>query len=48
VERDADDVAAIVGNLREKLLSIDHVVNEEGNKIAKFKETQPKSESSIT
>ena len=48
VEREADDVAAIVSNLREKLLSIDHVVNEEGSKIAKFKETRPKSESSIT
>jgi len=48
VEREADDVAAIIGNLREKLLSIDHVVNEEGNKIAKYKETRPKSESSLT
>ena len=48
VEKEADDVAAIIGNLREKLLSIDHVVNEEGNKIAKYKETRPKSESSLT
>jgi len=48
VESEADDVATIISNLREKLLSIDHVVNEEGNKIAKFKETRPKSESSLT
>jgi chromosome segregation ATPase len=48
VEKEADDVAIMITNLREKLISIDQVVNEEGNKIAKFKETRPKTESSLT
>lgn len=48
VEKEADDVATMITNLREKLITIDQVVNEEGNKIAKFKETRPKSESSLT
>ncbi len=48
VEREADDVANLVNNLREKLMNIDQIVNEEGGKIAKFKETRPKTESSLT
>ncbi|MGB9125837.1 MAG: transcriptional regulator [Nitrosotalea sp.] len=48
VEKEADDVATMITNLRERLISIDQVVNEEGNKIAKFKETRPKTDSSLT
>ena len=48
IEKEADDVATMITNLREKLISIDQVVNEEGSRIAKFKETRPKSESSLT
>jgi hypothetical protein len=48
VEKEADDVAIMITNLREKLINIDQVVNEEGTKIAKFKETRPKTESSLT
>ena len=48
VEKEADDVATIISNLREKLVNIDQVVNEEGSKIAKFKDSRPKTESSLT
>jgi len=48
VEKEADSVATMINNLRERLISIDQVVNEEGSKIAKFKETRPKTESSLT
>lgn len=48
VEKEADDVATIINDLREKLTSIDHIVNAEGEKIAKFKETRPKSDTSLT
>lgn len=48
VEKEADDVATMITGLRERLLSIEQVVNEEGTKIAKFKETRPKTESSLT
>jgi len=47
VEKEADDVGVIINNLREKLMSIDSIVNEEGSKIEKFKESRPKSESSL-
>ena len=47
VEKEADDVGVIINNLREKLMSIDTIVNEEGSKIEKFKESRPKSESSL-
>ncbi|HEV2192773.1 MAG TPA: transcriptional regulator [Nitrosopumilaceae archaeon] len=47
VEKEADDVGTMINNLREKLMSIDSIVNEEGNKIEKFKESRPKSESSL-
>ena len=48
VVREADDVATIVNNLREKILGIDSVVNEEGSKIEKFKDSRPKTESSFS
>ena len=47
VEKEADDVGVIINNLREKLMTIDSIVNEEGSKIEKFKESRPKSESSL-
>ncbi|MBI3622894.1 transcriptional regulator, partial [Candidatus Pacearchaeota archaeon] len=47
VEKEADDVGTMINNLREKLMSIDSIVNEEGSKIEKFKESRPKSESSL-
>ena len=47
VEKEADGVGTMINNLREKLMSIDSIVNEEGNKIEKFKESRPKSESSL-
>ncbi len=40
VENEADEVATIINNLRDKLSGIDTIVGEEGNKVRQIKESR--------
>ena len=40
VENEADEVATIINNLRDKLSGIDTIVGDEGNRVKQIKESR--------
>jgi hypothetical protein len=43
VEREADEVSALITSLRDKLGGIDRIIDDEGSRIKSFKESRTKS-----
>ena len=44
VESEADEVGTIINNLREKLSGVDRIIDDEGSRVRKIKESRESAE----